>query len=697
MSATTTDVLAEFAGAAIVKAGWHLLKLPPGRKEPPETGWNTRPALDLEPALAHVAAGGNLAAALGESELVHVDVEAAGMLLFEGVAWRDALRWRSQAGGLAVLVARWWFEAALGPLSGEHYLSVNKTTSEVLARKPKNESEELALEIRHARGKYVLLPGCRGPDGSYERIHGAPDKLAPITDDHALAVLRLALSGERETAIPRVGSLAECCAILAGSAVGERGNALFRACAAAILGPVRLGRVRRADAIDALTEAARQRLLQLDAQRDRPSWAANPRRAVERVFSTSTLMHSIEQEERLPVVEVVPAGGLEFVGRPASASDSGHSKGSATSNGSAGTQVEVPAEPAAKAPSNRERPVPMRDGVLVKYEGAEDANALPPPLTPEQRSEVQAKTREAVRKATEKANARKVGGPAEKPPAGSIVIADGQLPGIVAHVEQVLAETGRVYKRGSLLVIPSRVERETGRRPGRPWRARGALHAPRATEAALVELAMRAANFVRQDLRTETGWRHTDLPARYTSVLLARAGDWPSIPELAGLAEAPILRADGTVARTSGYDAASGYLLGLSIDFPPVPERPTHEEAERALALLKEPLAEFPFTSEAARSVAISAMLAPLARPAMRTVPGHAFDAPTMGSGKTLLADLVALVATGRCAAASPRAAARTTPTSCASSCSRSRSRRTRCSCSTTPSASCGAARSPRP
>lgn len=305
----------------------------------------------------------------------------------------------------------------------------------------------------------------------------------------------------------------------------------------------------------------------------------------------------------------------------------------------------VPARPPESTPSPEIQPEEAPADLTPDEQSEVDkAYAQPEPEPP-----VADKLRAAVEKVKK---SHSVGGPAEPPPPGAIVIAEGQLPRVVADVERVLAHSARVYRRGQLLVVPSRVEHEAKPKPGQPRRSRGVLHAPLASEAALVEIAMRCAEFVRQDLRTETGWKKTDLPTRYAGHVLARVGDWPNVPDLHGLAESPILRPDGTVASAPGYDASSGYLLGLAIDFPPVPERPTRAEAERALALLREPLAEFPFTSDAARSVALSSMLSPLARPAMRTVPGHAFDAPTMGSGKTLLADLPALLATGRSAAA---------------------------------------------
>src|SRR5215210_6717020 len=52
-----------------------------------------------------------------------------------------------------------------------------------------------------------------------------------------------------------------------------------------------------------------------------------------------------------------------------------------------------------------------------------------------------------------------------------------------------------------------------------------------------------------------------------------------------------------------------------------------------------------------ARQGALSAILTALCRIGLRTAPLHAFSAPTMGTGKSLLADIVSIIATGRAAA----------------------------------------------
>jgi hypothetical protein len=55
----------------------------------------------------------------------------------------------------------------------------------------------------------------------------------------------------------------------------------------------------------------------------------------------------------------------------------------------------------------------------------------------------------------------------------------------------------------------------------------------------------------------------------------------------------------------------------------------------------------FPFDGPADRSVALSGILTALDRRSMETAPLHAFTAPEAGSGKSLLTDIAAMIATG--------------------------------------------------
>jgi hypothetical protein len=112
---------------------------------------------------------------------------------------------------------------------------------------------------------------------------------------------------------------------------------------------------------------------------------------------------------------------------------------------------------------------------------------------------------------------------------------------------------------------------------------------------------------------------------------------------------APALRPDGSILDRPGYDPATGLLYCPARDYPAVPAMPTVDDARRAAALLLGLVAEFPFASEDHKAAWLSAVLTVPARPAIKgPCPGFLFDAPMPGSGKTLLAELVGLIGTGR-------------------------------------------------
>lgn len=132
--------------------------------------------------------------------------------------------------------------------------------------------------------------------------------------------------------------------------------------------------------------------------------------------------------------------------------------------------------------------------------------------------------------------------------------------------------------------------------------------------------------------------------------LLAR-GQWP-LRHLTAVSETPILRPDGSVMQTPGYDRVTGYVYRPSCDFPEVPDRPSKDDAAEALAQLCEVFVDFPYVDDAARMVPIAAILTILARSAIDgACPAFLLDATTRGSGKTLQADAISAVALGRSAA----------------------------------------------
>ncbi len=131
------------------------------------------------------------------------------------------------------------------------------------------------------------------------------------------------------------------------------------------------------------------------------------------------------------------------------------------------------------------------------------------------------------------------------------------------------------------------------------------------------------------------------------------ATGWPELRDLVGIVRAPFLATlNGDVVTANGYHEGSGYLLTLpaELEAVDVPARPTRAMALEALATLKgELLADFPFAADHDRSAALAALLTLLARPALgsNNTPAVLFEANTPSSGKTLLADVCAIIGTG--------------------------------------------------
>ena len=97
-----------------------------------------------------------------------------------------------------------------------------------------------------------------------------------------------------------------------------------------------------------------------------------------------------------------------------------------------------------------------------------------------------------------------------------------------------------------------------------------------------------------------------------------------------------------------GYDPATQLVLLAPPPMPDMPSKPTRRDGEAALAVLNELLDEFCFVDDASRAVGMSALISPIVRGALLTVPAHVIRAPTAGTGKTYLVEVAAAISTGR-------------------------------------------------
>ncbi len=169
------------------------------------------------------------------------------------------------------------------------------------------------------------------------------------------------------------------------------------------------------------------------------------------------------------------------------------------------------------------------------------------------------------------------------------------------------------------------------------------------SEAALKGTLARTINFAKITMRR---LQHTPPPDNIVRDILA-LGTW-SFPALDAVIEIPALRPDGTLIDQPCYDAATHlvYIPAPHLEIPPIPLEPTREDIHTAIALVDEAIGEFPFSGGASYANAFALLLTPLVRQAINGhVPLALIDATRPGTGKTMLAELVATIATGRAAA----------------------------------------------
>ena len=143
-------------------------------------------------------------------------------------------------------------------------------------------------------------------------------------------------------------------------------------------------------------------------------------------------------------------------------------------------------------------------------------------------------------------------------------------------------------------------------------------------------------------------WIEAKPPSWCVAGVLA-AGQWRGVPPLLGVVSSPCLRHDGSILDVPGYDAATGLIYRPIGSINPIPSAPTVDDAVRARDALLEVVADFPFASDLYRAAWLSLVLTPFARHALRdSAPLGYIDANTRGSGKSLLATITAIIATGR-------------------------------------------------
>ncbi len=211
---------------------------------------------------------------------------------------------------------------------------------------------------------------------------------------------------------------------------------------------------------------------------------------------------------------------------------------------------------------------------------------------------------------------------------------------VVDQAERALSGREEIFHRGGFLVQVVREDVKPG----------GILRSPCAPTIQPVQVAR-----VRELMSDAAAWvdmkdKEAHPPLWAVQALMAR-GSWPLLKPLEGVVETPVLRPDGSILDTPGYDAETGLLFLPRTQNQPIPEMPGHSDATRAVEVLLEAVADFPFASTAHRSSWLSGVLTLLARFAFGgPAPLHLIDANVRGAGKSLLVDAASVIALGRVA-----------------------------------------------
>ncbi len=229
----------------------------------------------------------------------------------------------------------------------------------------------------------------------------------------------------------------------------------------------------------------------------------------------------------------------------------------------------------------------------------------------------------------------------------TIYVEPGKLPEIVMAAEKILFnEQNHIYQRSGKLVRVLQAPSSPASKSSDIKRASNAMIIKDIDQTYLIFYLTQIGNFVTFDDRSKR-LKTIDCTEKISKHLLSKQ-DW-SLPVLTGIINAPTLRKDGSILETPGYDPLSGLLFfpGDCI-FEKIPEKPKKLDALNAKEELLFILKDFPFENEASKSVVVAAILTALTRKSISTAPLFGFTAPKMASGKSLLADVVALISTGK-------------------------------------------------
>jgi hypothetical protein len=129
---------------------------------------------------------------------------------------------------------------------------------------------------------------------------------------------------------------------------------------------------------------------------------------------------------------------------------------------------------------------------------------------------------------------------------------------------------------------------------------------------------------------------------------IASRGYWQGFHELTAVTNAPVIDSTGKVIDQAGYHPDSGIYFVPTAHYQRLIPSSSQTEAQQAAVRILEVFQDFPLDSEVSKSCLLAALITPLARYGYEgPAPLFLIDANAPGTGKTLIADSISIVAQG--------------------------------------------------
>ncbi len=226
-----------------------------------------------------------------------------------------------------------------------------------------------------------------------------------------------------------------------------------------------------------------------------------------------------------------------------------------------------------------------------------------------------------------------------------------ELPTIVVTTDQkavVDAAEGALVQRGGIYVRGRRLVHVIHDKSSTDWLARpeGMPVVTELAAATLREILGACARWVKLDTKGVPS--PVMVPLWAVETLMSR-GEW-SLSAIEGITDTPVFRPDGSILDVPGYDRATRLIYDpTGTEYPEIPSEPTKQDAQRAYRALLDPFVDVCYVGDSDRAATVALILSMIGRAAINgQVPMFGATAPTPGSGKGLVMELVSLITTGR-------------------------------------------------